>query len=180
MPRTPNYMQADEHVGTMMAHEDDEFQKDVRINKYRLDEECLSQSSRYAYWSEAYALAKTNLVAAKDNLEYTKAMRSIALRNLYQETGEKFTEVKLESAVLIDDEYLEAKAKYREADEVCNKMMVAVNAMEMRKSELDNLVKLYVAGYFSTVSSGENNKRDANEQVSRDIRKNLNKEKDNG
>lgn len=177
MPRDTTLNSRKEN-GEKMAYEDDAYQNDIKINKYRLDEECLSQASRYAYWAECLAMAKADLVAAKDNLEYTKAMRAISLRNLYQEIGERFTEAKLEAAVLIDDEYLEAKAKYRDADEVCNKFQVAVNAMDMRKSELDNLVKLYVAGYFSNTVSGSVGRRDANEQVSNDIRKNLNKERD--
>jgi hypothetical protein len=44
--------------------------------------------------------------------------------------------------------------------------------MDARRSELDNLVKLYAAGYFSTV---DGNKKSVNEQTSNDIRKNLNK-----
>ena len=62
----------------------------------------------------------------------------------------------------------------RDAEEVFARLSVAVSAMEARRSELDNLVKLYCAGYFSTPANGAERKN-VNERVSDDIRKNLNK-----
>ena len=164
--------------GKILANEDIDFQDELKINKYRLDEECLSHASRYAYWSEAYSLAKSEAALAKDNLSYVTAVRSMALRNLYNESHEKYTEARLQAAIDIDDEVLEAKSKLRKAEDIVSKMYVAVSAMEVRKSELENLVKLYCAGYFSTVSGGVNRK-DIGENTAMDIRKNLNKEKDN-
>lgn len=166
-------------MGKIRYNEDDDFQKELKINKYRLDEECLSHASRYAYWAEACALAKGDVAKAKDNLEYVKALRSVSLRNLYMEAGEKFTEAKLENATLTDPDVLEAKKLLRDATEVYEKMLVAVNAMEARKSELDNLVKLYVAGYFSNVATGNGTRKDANEQTSNDIRRKLNSKEEN-
>lgn len=154
-----------------------DFQKELSINKYKLDEECLSHASKYAYWSEAYIIARNDYGVKKDNLTYLISSKSIALRNFYMESGEKFTEGRLSSAIDIDDEIVEARKELREAEDLMNKMDIAVKAMEVRKSELDNLVKLYCSGYFSNVSTTPNY-RDAQNEVSRDIRKNLNKVED--
>lgn len=158
----------------VLFNEEIDFQQELRINKYKLDEECLSQASRYAFYAEAYALAKSDVAQAKDNLSYVLAVRSMAIRNLYNESHEKYTEGRLQAAVEIDDEVVVAKSNLRKAEDIANKMLVAVNAMDVRKSELENLVKLYCAGYFSNVSTNVN-KKDINENTSMDIRRNLNK-----
>lgn len=174
MSRPTTMEQEAKEKGQVLCNDDVDFQQEVKINKYRLDEECLSHASKYAYWAEAYSLAKSDVGLAKDNVAYVTAVRSMALRNLYNESHEKYTEARLQAAVDIDDEVLEAKSKLRKAEDIAAKMYVAVNAMEVRRSELDNLVKLYCAGYFSNVATTPNT-TDAGSDVSRDIRKNLNK-----
>ena len=152
-----------------------DFDEDLSIDKYRLDEECLSHSSRYAYYSEAQAVAKSNVSKAKDNLEFVTAEANLRIRKEYAEKGEKFTEAVIASQLTLDKDVNEAKSKLREEEEVYARLSVAVQAMETRRSELDNLVKLYCAGYFSTVKTDGNVRKGINEQVSADIRKNLNK-----
>ena len=151
----------------------DDFQKDLSINKYKLDEECLSHSSRYAYYAEACAVAKTEVSRAKDRLDLTEAEQREAIRIRMEKDGIKPTIPMLDSATIRDEKVIKAKAELREAEEVYNRLQVAVNAMDARRSELDNLVKLYVAGYFSAVEAKD--RKPINEQTSNDIRKNLNK-----
>ena len=159
---------------------DVDFQKELSINKYRLDEECLSHSSKYAYWAEAQALAKTELSKAKDNLEYVSSEANLRIREQYEKMGKKVTESVISSAISMDSEVREAKDKLRKAEEIYNRLTVAVQAMDTRRSELDNLVKLYCAGYFSTVTVSSGTRKDVNEQTSGDIRRNLNrKEREN-
>lgn len=158
-----------------LAKQDNSFEQDLSINKYKLDEECLSHSSRYAYYSEAQAVAKSNVSKAKDNLEYVTAEANLRIRKEYAEKGEKFTEAVITSQLTLDKSVNEAKSKLREEEEVYARLSVAVQAMETRRSELDNLVKLYCAGYFSTVNTDGNIRKGINEQTSSDIRKNLNK-----
>lgn len=152
---------------------EDDFQKDLSINKYKLDEECLSHSSRYAYYAEAQAVAKLNVSKAKDNLELVESEANLRIRKKFAEEGQKVTESVVSCTLAMDSDVINAKKELREAEEVYNRLQVAVNAMDARRSELDNLVKLYVAGYFSTVDAG--NRKSVNEQTSNDIRKNLNK-----
>lgn len=161
---------------TLSKQNDDSFEKDLSINKYRLDEECLSHSSRYAYYSEAQAVAKSNVTKAKDTLEYVTAEANLRIRKEYTEKGEKFTEAVITSQLTLDSEVNKAKVELREKEEIYARLSVAVQAMETRRSELDNLVKLYCSGYFSTVNVDGNARKNLNEQISSDIRKNLNKE----
>ena len=153
---------------------EDDFQKDLSINKYKLDEECLSHSSRYAYYAEAQAVAKLNVSKAKDNLELVESEANLRIRKKFAEEGQKVTESVVSCTLAMDSDVINAKKELRDAEEVFARLSVAVSAMEARRSELDNLVKLYCAGYFSTPANGAERKN-VNERVSDDIRKNLNK-----
>lgn len=158
-----------------------DVEKDLSINKFRLDEECLSHSSVYFKYAELQQKAKTEVSKADDNLKLTLAEREIAIRNSFSEKGMKATEGLIASNVEMDEEVLTAKRKLRKAQDVFNKLTVAVQAMDARRSELDNLVKLYCAGYFSLPNGNTTGSRmSANEQTSREMRKKLNnKESEN-
>ena len=153
---------------------EDDFQKDLSINKYKLDEECISHASRYAYYAEASAIAKTNVSEAKDKLELVIAEANIRIRKNLTDSGQKFTEAMVTSMLTMDSEVQKAKAELRDAETTLARLQVAVNAMDARRSELDNLVKLYVAGYYS-VADGAGVKKSINENVASDIRRNLSK-----
>lgn len=151
------------------------FEKDLSINKYKLDEECLSHSSLYFRYAEASSIAKSEVSKADDNLNLVIAERNIAIRKAYTDAGAKFTEGLIESEVKKDAKVLKAKEKLRDAQEVYAKLQVAVSAMESRRSQLDNLVKLYCAGYFSTPTVSNETRKNINEQTANAVRKNLNK-----
>ena len=152
-----------------------DFEKDLSINKYKLDEECLSHSSLYFRYAEASITAKSEVSKADDNLKLVTAERNIAIRKAYTGAGAKFTEAVIASELEKDAEVLEAKEKLRNAQEVYAKLQVAVSAMESRRSQLDNLVKLYCAGYFSTPTASNETRKNVNEQTANAVRKNLNK-----
>lgn len=155
--------------------EDLDFEKDLSINKYRLDEECLSHSSIFGKYSLMQIEAKTELSKAKDNLELTEAERNLAFRDEFARNGTKVTESMINSALITDKEVIRAKRKVREAEDVYNKLSASVQAFEHRRSELDNLVKLYCAGYYSAPTASSEAKKNINEQTSTAVRRNLNK-----
>lgn len=154
-------------------NQDDDFQKDLSINKYKLDEECLSHSSRYAYYAEAQAVAKSNVSKAKDKLELVESESNLKIRKKFAEEGQKVTESVIACTLAMDSDVIQAKKELREAEEIFGRLSVAVSAMDARKSELDNLVKLYCAGYFSTPSAN-GAKNNINEMTENSIRKQLN------
>lgn len=152
-----------------------DFEKDISINKYKLDEECLSHAGIYARYLTAQAEADTAVSRAKDNLELVKAERYDAIKAAFEKKNVKTTIPMMEKAVSSDEEVVAAKNELREAEDVLSKLTVAVKAFEHRRSELDNLVKLYCAGYYSTPAANNETKKNINEQTSNAIRKNLNK-----
>lgn len=152
-----------------------DFEKDISINKYKLDEECLSHSSIYARYSLKQVEAKIEISKAKDFLELIQSERNLSFREGLVKIGTKTTESMIDKLVSSDTQVIEAKEKLREAEDIYSKLSVAVSAFEHRKSELDNLVKLYCSGYYSIPNSNSEAQKNINERTSRDVRKNLNK-----
>ena len=165
-------------------HEDNEefdFEKDLSINKYRLDEECLSHSSLYFKYAEAQQEAKNRVSRAKNNLELVQSERNLAIREELTKKETKYTESMVDKLVAADELVIKAKNKLFNVESVYAKLSVAVQAFEHRKSELDNLVKLYCSGYYSLpINGGTGVRKSVNDQTSREMRKKLNnKESEN-
>ena len=156
---------------------DFDFKKDISINKYRLADECLSHASLYFNYADACAQAKLAMNRAADKLSLVKAEINIHIRGDYTSKGIKFTEALVASEIEKDAAVIAARDELREAEETYARLQVAVQAMEARKGELDNLVKLYVAGYFAEPNAIGQAQEMSNENVSDSIRGNLNKER---
>lgn len=123
--------------------------KDLTIDKYHLDEECVSQASLYWEYSEACAQAKQEMGDIADRVKVTLAACQMHLREEANQKGTKLTEATVSAMVDIDTEVVAIRAAYRQAEATYLKMQVAVQALDTKRSELDNMVKLYQTGYFS-------------------------------
>lgn len=156
--------------------DDFDIETDLKINKYKLDEECLTHASTYNRYAEMTLKTKTELTKAKDKLSLITAQRNIAIREEIAKSGSKVTEKMIESYLESDKEVLKAKKEVREIEEVNATFNAMLDSFDHRKSELDNLVKLYCAGYYSVVGKKET----STETTEKDIRKNLNKKAKKG
>lgn len=156
--------------------DDFDIETDLKINKYKLDEECLTHASTYNRYAEMALKTKTELTKAKDKFSLITAQRNIAIREEIAKSGSKVTEKMIESYLESDKEVLKAKKEVREIEEVNATFNVMLDSFDHRKSELDNLVKLYCAGYYSVVGKKET----STETTEKDIRKNLNKKAKKG
>lgn len=157
--------------------DDFDIKTDLKINKYKLDEECLTHVSTYNRYAEMAVKTKTELTKAKDKLSLITAQRNIAIREEIAKSGSKVTEKMIESYLESDKEVLKAKKEVREIEEINATFNAMLDSFDHRKSELDNLVKLYCAGYYSVVG---NKKETSTETTEKDIRKNLNKKAKKG
>lgn len=153
------------------------FEKDISINKYKLDEECLSHPTLYFNYADACVQAKLAVSRASDKLSLVKAEANISIRDDLSSRGIKFTESIIASEVEKHPNVIKARDELREAEETYSRLQVAVQAMDARRAELDNLVKLYLAGYFAEPHATAQASERVNDRVSDSIRKNLNKER---
>jgi hypothetical protein len=153
------------------------FEKDLSIDKYKLDDECLSHPVLYYRYSEMAANAKNQAGVLADTLKLRMGEANIEIRNRFTKKEIKFTEAVINAEVEKDSAVIEAREELREAELNLARLQAGVSAFEHRKSQLDNIVRLYCAGYFSTPSSSGRPRESINEQAARDAKRSLNSKK---
>ena len=125
------------------------YKEDLEINEMALDQEWIKQPGLYLKYSIEAAEADFDRKKAKQNLEVIQAETDADVRAEAKKKGEKITEKVVESRVLQDETYTEARDLVVQSDHNYNILMAAVRSFEQKKSALENLVKLHIAGYFS-------------------------------
>ena len=128
---------------------DFDISKDLSINRYQLDLEAISLPSIYFRYSDTVREAKEIVSEKKDNLDAVLAERNIAIREECSTNGTKTTEGIIAAMVNSDPEVLQAKKELREAMATHGRLQVAVSALETKRNEIDNLVKLYCNAYYT-------------------------------
>lgn len=131
------------------------FDEDVKIDRFTLDEDSEVHPSIYDFWSEKLADAKARKDRTEEIIKREKAKLDIKLRKgeiiVYdiKDKKVKLTEGMIKSYIEADnyicslvDDYLNAR---REVYEYSQKE----EALQHRKSEIDVLSKLYQSGYYS-------------------------------
>ena len=133
-------------------NEEFDFEKDLSINKYKLDEECLSHSSLYFRYAEAAAQAKKNVSRAKNNLELVESERYEEIRIEKEKAGIKTTIPMLEKAVVCDEIVIKAKNKLIEAETIYSKFDSIVI------KHTNDIDSLNITNATSTTSNAGNDK----------------------
>lgn len=156
--------------------EESEIANDIKINQFSLDKECISQAPLYYKYSEMLREAKSRLSAAKDNLDYTKGSVYLEIVN---SLDKKPTEKAIESMIATDKRIKEALLAVREAEAYVIRLNNVTGAMDTKRSELDNLVKLTVSGVYAdrNDSVNETAKEEKRDKAAKKIREKLNKKK---
>ena len=131
-----------------MNLEEFNVEKDLSIDKYKLDLEQMSLPSIYNHYSDALQDAKDIAAVKKDAVTAIMAEREIAIREYCATSSTKVTEAIIKAKVECDEIVLNAKKELREANAVAGRLQVAVSSLQIKKDELDNLTKLYCSSYF--------------------------------
>ena len=119
-----------------------DVQNDIEIDQYHLEGECVTMAAVYYKYADAAREAKSALSDAQDAVKVITAERNIAIREECASNGIKVTEGIIASRVDCDSQVVEARRAMREAEAVYLRLSAGVSALEIKKSELDNLVKL--------------------------------------
>ena len=117
-----------------------DIESDVEIDKYNLEAECLTMSATYYSYADMSREAKTLVTDKRDMLKVVIAERTIAIRE--ENASKKLTVDMIKAMVDCDSEVVKAMKELRDAEATYDRMSVMVSALEMKKAELDNLVKL--------------------------------------
>lgn len=129
------------------------YERDVQIDESSLDVEWLEQASLAIRYGKNWADCKDELARAEENVKVVIAELTLEINQnpeKYLGDGVKSTDIKVESAVKVHKKYTEAKERYFNAMVELNTAEIAKNEISFtRKAALENLVQLYIAGYFA-------------------------------
>lgn len=152
------------------------FDEEIKINKYKLEEENEKHSSNYLFWATKNADAKSDLNEAEDALKLELARVDLDLRkNWIEAEYGKQTEGSIKSHVDTSEKIIEAKKRVTSCQREVNTLSAVVSAWDHRKDNLKNLNSLLVGGFYSAPNGGR--REDANDIARRDERTKLNKKK---
>ena len=129
--------------------EDIDFEKDLSIDKYALDMEAITMPGIYFRYADLVREAKSNVSDKKDMLAATVAETNIRIREEAAQSGRKLTEGLVQAMIDSDKGVLDAKRELRQAEAELARLNVALSALETKKSEIDNLVKLFCSSYYA-------------------------------
>ncbi len=127
-----------------------EYESDIRIDQDALDIEWLEQPSLVFRYSKNLAERKRIVEKLKTEIDLIKADLDKEIR-LNPEAFEiiKLTETTISNTVLQQKEYKNIYRGYIDARYELNIAQAAVDAVEHRKSALENLVRLFGQQYFA-------------------------------
>lgn len=149
------------------------FADDIKINKFKLDDVCEKHPGLYHYYADKLAEAKSDLNDAEDKLKLIQAEQELFIRNNWDDKNGKQTEAGVKAVLETDGKVQNQKEIVRNLQREVNTYTASVIAMDHKKAELDNLVRLLIAGFYSV----PNGKDDVIEKGSIESRRKLNKEK---
>ena len=126
---------------------------DLKIDKFNLDDELVHQSQNLTDVGEQLALALSVKDQAVEECKVLAARLSLEARGELEEAGERVTEGRVASEVATDPEHISAIRKLGDVKKEVEVLRARRDAWLQRGHALHDLVKLYLAGYFSENST---------------------------
>lgn len=131
-------------------YKDYDYNQDIEIDKYSLDTECIDQPRKFMKWASLLADALKERDEAKQFLKVTETKISLEIRSDPKSFGlDKITESAVESVVINQKQVVEAGQRLIDAQYNVNILSAAKEAQEQRRSMLENLIKLFLSGYWA-------------------------------
>jgi len=146
----------------------EDVKRDVKINRFKLEEESEKQPSLYFYYANELAELKGKKDKMENKLNLILAEVELSIREKPPEKI-KITESVIKSLVEKNKKVIEIKKRLAEIKEEIYVYSAVVSALEQRNSQLKVLKDLFLANYFTV----DNDKRTF--QGSQEARKRLNK-----
>ncbi len=126
------------------------FEDSLRIDQYSLDTAWLAQPMLYYQWSKDYAEAVAIRDKTKQFVELARAELDLEVRKNPDKYGlDKATEAGIGNVILTLPKYQDALKAHQEAVYDVNVLSGAIEAINHKKSALDNLTRLFLSGYWA-------------------------------
>lgn len=155
-----------------------DIETELKINKYKLDEECENQPNLYYYYADLLAKVQTEEKILKNRLKFFSSKIELEILSTTNEKnvtpeGVKITVSSMNALVTTHETIIKINDDLVKVEKAIYHLEAAVKAFHQRRADLDNLVMLYSRNYFSLPTG-----RDANTEASMDARKKLNKKEE--
>jgi hypothetical protein len=125
------------------------YEEDLALDASMIDVDCLDQPAMVMKYARIAADSDLEMDSAKERLELVKAELDKEIRTHPEKFKvEKITEPVVANTILMQDEYKEAVAEYLQAKHEARIVKGATEAVNHRKTMLENLVKLHGQQYF--------------------------------
>lgn len=126
------------------------YENDVTIDPEALDVEWLRQPSLVYKYSRMVAEKQTEVTNCKEALEFIKASLDREIRkNPEKFEIDKMTEAAVSNTILVNSKYKKGMEEYLEAVYELNILKGVQDALNNKKTALENLVKLNGQNYFA-------------------------------
>jgi len=126
------------------------YQEDLHIDEDALDLEWLGQPALMFQYTQAEADARREVDRLKEKLSVCKAELDHGIRSYPEQYKiEKITENVVQNVIITEEGHKDLMEELIEAQHEYNSMRGAVQAVDQRKSSLENLVKLHGQQYFA-------------------------------
>ena len=127
------------------------YTDDVKIDKYLLEEEWENQPALYEKWSMLYAEAVDEKNTMNRKLDVHRAQVEFDIRQNPKKYGfnNKPTVGEVNAMVSIDEEVQKLTRILNKKTKQVNILNGVKEALNHKKSALENLVKLFLAGYYT-------------------------------
>ncbi len=156
---------------------DKSYKDDVKIDLYKLHFELQRQSGLYMKWAERHADALLERDRVKERLDLMRSELDAEIRRNPTEfsfpENKKPTEAAITATIIKDTEFSKESDTLIEANRNVNIVAGAKEAMNHRKKGLENLVQLWIAGYFSDPSIPKNLEGGSTEEIKQQLKKKL-------
>lgn len=117
------------------------FAQATSINPTDLDSELIRMAALYSDFGVVAAKARSQRDACKTTLELVEAKLDKALRDKFAAAGEKVTENKIRSELVLQKVYIEAVGSLNEANSILSVAETALTSLEMKRDMLIQLNK---------------------------------------
>ena len=131
-----------------LAHDE----RQLMIDKHKLDDELIQQPDRYRSAAEHYAMAVSLRDEAKDKMKVVEAQLYLKHRQSFDAKDKKPTEAEVNAMVTVDPLRIKARNEHLQRQLAADQWEALKDSFSQRSYVLKDLVALHLAGYFASSS----------------------------
>jgi hypothetical protein len=157
-----------------------DFEKDVNIDLDALEMEWLKQPTLYFKYSKQMEACADEMRELELQVDIIRSELDNEIRKEFMSRDEKkkLTEKMIEAMILQNSNYQKVVKEYNDKKYEFNILKSTVEALNQKKYALENLVKLWLGGYYATPKDGNRDwSNKINDYQDNKIVKNLNEKR---